>query len=259
MWKKFISALLIMILSITLGVGAYAYPLIDDTEFTGESFYTVNKEVEDEKKVEDEIRELLNPEFFKDIISQIYVTSTDSVFFEISKPAKDVSSETIFSNKYLISGFSVDPEVCVAVSMYNEDSEAYELVCFEDEKAEVQKWYTKVGVSGFFSRELILNKGLNRIKLFIFKKDLLEEKIEEAQGLFEERDTEGSEGDSDFETYISWINETVTLEEGTDYQLYLFSVNSLDRFAKDSLLNNPANMDDILNKDNILNKMLQLK
>lgn len=92
--------------------------------------------------------------------------STDQFLVTITRPQ---GNETTYQTSYVICGNTDKEEVVVELLMFNEASDKYEAFKNTDSESE---W--TIGGSGFFTKEVLLPKGANQVRIVAHKKSELD-------------------------------------------------------------------------------------
>lgn len=157
MLKKLVVFLLVATIFLALGAAAYASPF--DTAPSGSSPSVTEPQQSPEEKAAEEAKAKFN-KMLSDILSDGNAINTDSLYVVITRPENDTDST--YEKSYVISGVAkVNVRVCLA--KYNEETREYKPFKNKDGKS---VWDVAEGKA--FSKEILLDKGANKIKIVAY-------------------------------------------------------------------------------------------
>jgi len=128
--------------------------------------------------------------------------------FLVTLTSPDSININTFRKTFKIGGTSGRSEIVVVLGRFNESTGAYELFETLDRDA---SWI--IGKSGFFAKEIALEKGQNRFKLVAYIKD-----------------------------------DTSKLEPGKNVQISYFTITQLEETLKDKILNSVLDISNVITK-----------
>lgn len=226
-----------------------------------------------------ELRKLLD-----DIIRSTDTKETEQILATFTKPEMGITKETIFTQLYIVLGYAEQENLGLIIARYNEKTCEYEeygnfqeskesmLIAEsnenekdekgnDDNKDNESKTEIEIGIDicGFFSKEIKLEKGLNKLKLIIFKKPPINNS-NDAGALYDSylQDLNNLEEFRNSSDMIS-KNTEITLEAGKNLQINFFTINVLDENTKNSLINSPAKIENVFEKKNIFDRISNVK
>lgn len=94
------------------------------------------------------------------------IKQTDQFLVTIIKPE---GNETTFTKSYVVCGFTDLENIRYAVAIFNEETGRYEEIK-NDNKNDANDGLWDIGIFGFFTKELTLKEGANKIKIIAFRK-----------------------------------------------------------------------------------------
>ena len=94
--------------------------------------------------------------------------NTGETIMVITSPDKD--KDSTYKKTYIISGNSSYNDVIISVARLNKDTNEYELIYNTDGE---KSW--GIGASGIFSKEIVLDKGVNNLMFISYRKSEMEE------------------------------------------------------------------------------------
>lgn len=161
MLKKSVVLLLVISIFLALGTAVYAAPS-DATpggNTAGTSAVTAPEQTPEEKAAE-EARIAFN-KMLLGVMSDKDAINTDFLYITVTRP--DSATDSTYEKSYVISGIAKKSDVRVYLGKYNENTKKYEAFKNKDGKS-----YWDVAEGKAFSKEILLEKGANKIKIVAY-------------------------------------------------------------------------------------------
>lgn len=167
MLKKACFLLLVCIIFTTVSMTAAAFP--DDTAVENTVLQNVDRVKISEDALKNAPENSIKPQQKKpeinidEVIQSSSVEATEQLHVTITRPGN--GEEIVFKKSFLICGTTDKSDITVALARYNNETGTYEDLRDTDGNS---RW--DIGASGRFSKEVILKKGENKIKIVAYDK-----------------------------------------------------------------------------------------
>ena len=97
-------------------------------------------------------------------LKNVEAINDEELIMTITSPEYKNNKDSTYKKSYVLSGYSQYSDVVVEIRKYNDETDEYELMYNTDDES---SW--EIGDFQLFSKEIILTKGINKIKIVSYR------------------------------------------------------------------------------------------